>query len=1569
MSNKTFAKLLSIILSIAICATAVLGCLITVNAAEGPSYVITGAQCKKNDTVATATVDFAVPGGMAAGAFTIDNIDNWYESVSVELASNRADANDNISIDVLDGNVLFNITDGSGTSKLYTSISFELSFEFASPITSDINITVSDLDFSGLYGENYTEFTATNGKFTAGCIHVYSVSGDPVYTDVDNGYAVYSSAVCTLCGEAKSGYQVKPVVKSNGIVSTYTTEEPDVSLLDETQPNSESNPYIIESANQMYMLCRVALKHNGTTIDTNGAYFKVADGIKAFYLNGGETVAAMTTPEQIKEYFEVTNTGAKKVWAGNVFKGHFDGNGVEIYGLRSEDGIAGLFPKVDGNVTIKNVTIKNSYLKGSNYVGAIVGQGWTTDGTSYAITVENVAVINNYIAYTGGNSAFAGVVIGYVQSNKMIATNVIAYGNGTEYTNTSDAEGMPLFSYTSSTENKFTNIVSIGHSLEGNSWYTKAVDNGMYVNVWSDKIGNNTNYTAANGQKYNLNIVTPEQMQGATAAVTTAETTAANKAARDANSWPFFGADLDWNTSENPDGVWFVGKSGQYPTLVKGFELDAANSTDVDWSLLATNIAYEDDGSFALNFHYLAPYESDDMALYVPKANTANGFIKITESTDSPFADGNILPVGTKMFTIPQLSARDIQTKWLPTIITTADYGSEKVYGKTEVISIADVAISVLNGEAYYGNSATAEQKQADVNVAAAVLNYSDAVNSISNVLPEVGVSEYTGSENAEPFTTGDGTEGNPFIVESADQLAVIVQGKIETEGLYFKVSDNVRAFYINGGEKVANMTSAAEVKAYFTANPGKVWWTPSSESVSEYFKGNFDGNGVVISGLYTGSAATGNAQGSAALFPKTGAGAVIKNVTVKNSYIEGLIAGGIVASGYDTNETGHKLTLENIVVVNNYIRCLHTSAAAFGGVVYAYTQNYAAEVTNCVVYGNDASYANFTAEMPVFSYSNASGLNKFYYIVSIGHSLQGNSWHTKAIDNGMYQWVYSDRIDENTNYSGGQYNAQYNINVLEPEQMLGSVAMANMPLLDWSNIWAYGAEGQPPVLALRKNVTKKTVNWDGTFYTDVQPAKGSGTEQDPYIISDAKELATIVNARVDTTDKYYKVSDEISAFYMNGGETVANMSSVEEVKTYFEANPGKAWWTSGLFKGHFDGNGATVYGLYACKERAGLFTNIGANAVIKNITVKNSYMKAGASTTATYAGGIAGQVEYYSGISTSNKTTIENCGVINTYIDNTHLSSNPDAGVIMSMGREHQIIVNNFLAYGNKVVSTSGNPGALIGSTWNANNKISNVLSLDTCPYSVAQANGSKPSVFTNVYTNVDLTAGEAVGGGAYTEDQIKRITAEQAMGPNADDVITGFAWDDIWFTGGIGDYPAFEKAGIMPSSLQSVYDAMILDNYDSYGEGTNEFGVYSTSLSLKTNPYIGFTFAFHLEYRDNRDKITVKFTTSDGTTYTTVPETDGKLNENWVNNEGAVRYHLYRFKDVPVKYLCDDITVTVNYNGKDYNFGTFSAEGFALNAMNANAKVPCDYYTSRAEAAKALLFYSQMLKVRYGA
>ncbi|MBQ8740454.1 MAG: hypothetical protein IJY79_02765, partial [Clostridia bacterium] len=291
MTKKSLSKLLSVILTLAICATTVFGCLMTVNAAENPSYVITGAQCNKNDTAATATVEFTVPDGMISGVFTIDNTDSWYSSVAVSLDSTLNDG-DNISIDVLDGVVLFNLTDASDNSVIYTTLTFKLDFVFTTGITSNIDITLSDLDFSSLYEVNYTEFNGTNGVFSVSCEHEYQASGTPVYTDDTNGYEVYSSAVCSLCGEAKEGYQVLPVVQTKEINAvSYSGKVTTVELLDSTQPNSESNPYIITDPGQIFALSRDELKCGDVVVGTNHEYFKVADGIDAFYINGGETVA------------------------------------------------------------------------------------------------------------------------------------------------------------------------------------------------------------------------------------------------------------------------------------------------------------------------------------------------------------------------------------------------------------------------------------------------------------------------------------------------------------------------------------------------------------------------------------------------------------------------------------------------------------------------------------------------------------------------------------------------------------------------------------------------------------------------------------------------------------------------------------------------------------------------------------------------------------------------------------------------------------------------------------------------------------------------------------------------------------------------------------------------------------------------------------------------------------------------------------------------------------------------------------------------------------------------------
>ena len=141
-----------------------------------------------------------------------------------------------------------------------------------------------------------------------------------------------------------------------------------------------------------------------------------------------------------------------------------------------------------------------------------------------------------------------------------------------------------------------------------------------------------------------------------------------------------------------------------------------------------------------------------------------------------------------------------------------------------------------------------------------------------------------------------------------------------------------------------------------------------------------------------------------------------------------------------------------------------------------------------------------------------------------------------------------------------------------------------------------------------------------------------------------------------------------------------------------------------------------------------------------------------------------------------------------------------------------------------------------------------------------------------------------------------------------------------------------------------------------DVFGTDVQEniFDLYATSLNLKVNPHIAFTFAFHGEYKTNKADITATFKV-DNQVIATVTGAE------MINNSGAGRYHLYRLKALPITKLCKDVTVTVNYGGKDYNFGTYSAAGYAINAMNAGAD-----YQEHVNASMALVYYSEMLACR---
>ena len=188
-------------------------------------------------------------------------------------------------------------------------------------------------------------------------------------------------------------------------------------------------------------------------------------------------------------------------------------------------------------------------------------------------------------------------------------------------------------------------------------------------------------------------------------------------------------------------------------------------------------------------------------------------------------------------------------------------------------------------------------------------------------VLPAVAVGEAVGSTTYDgtyiaPATfaatwdgmttatdwTGSGTEGDPYEITTAAQLAGLaeqVNGGTNYAGVYFQLGANL--------------------------DLGNEEWTPIGyygNSGNTYFRGTFDGNGKVIKNVYCTGA---NGNGYAGLFGYAGVGA-IKNLTVTDStFANSKEAGAIVSL------TGSSLTIEKVFINNTTVDSSSWAGAIMG--------------------------------------------------------------------------------------------------------------------------------------------------------------------------------------------------------------------------------------------------------------------------------------------------------------------------------------------------------------------------------------------------------------------------------------------------------------------------------------------------------------------------------------------------------------------------------------------------------------------------------------------------------------
>ncbi len=744
---------------------------------------------------------------------------------------------------------------------------------------------------------------------------------------------------------------------------------------------------------------------------------------------------------------------------------------------------------------------------------------------------------------------------------------------------------------------------------------------------------------------------------------------------------------------------------------------------------------------------------------------------------------------------------------------------------------------------------------------------------------------------------TSEGTEGDPIEIASAAELALMVT---KNDGKYYKIADGITTIYLQSETNAAAIkaiTDGENAKTVFSGLTGLYSWKTSDDGT---FNGHFDGNGVQIYGLYAKDIST-SYNVTSALFPKATAGSSFKNFAIKNSFVQRFAAvSGVVAQ----LEGSGVATFENVEISNNYLATTRF-AAGYVATLTCGGGNVGLDYSNLLIYGN-ATYAcvgtagsesTLTAATSYITYNaynsgeTATQYNNFADSIILDCRPiafnNGNASHPNNYSN-VYINIDVTALAEGTAYAGWGYD--YSTGVTQITDAKGADGKAAMPALDWDGDWFANA-GIPALRALHNITavdngdgthtetcadtgctlaalaaaehygigtctacgaaltTPDTLYWNGQ-YTEPEDSDGDGI----YEIDEASDLAYLAyktqGDKYETYGKTYKVIDGVKAIVLQPSSLsgVKDLTSVEEVKTFFETNSASAltWKVFGYkgeypFQGTLDGNGATIYGMYNDVANSGTKTNysglfglVDQGAVIKNLGIENSYITTGTGMMGLIAAATANNnAEWNATANVGNGTvTIENCVIANNYTHCTDTAYTRN-GIIIGKFNDDLYAIKNCIAYGNEATNASGKVG-LVGCPYNnVANSMTNVICLGTTPYNLAnQGNASMPDTFINVYTDTIDPVPTPMTAWGYTWDQytghITEISAADATGADGKATMAALDWTNVWFA----------NAGL--PELRVFHDIAVVDN----GDGTHSEGCVDcslTGLAAEAHTYVG--------------------------------------------------------------------------------------------------------------------------------
>ncbi len=504
-------------------------------------------------------------------------------------------------------------------------------------------------------------------------------------------------------------------------------------------------------------------------------------------------------------------------------------------------------------------------------------------------------------------------------------------------------------------------------------------------------------------------------------------------------------------------------------------------------------------------------------------------------------------------------------------------------------------------------------------------LNWLAVWEAVEDGFPVLNVGSYDGipgevwtGKIAADFAGGDGSEEDPYLISTGEQLALMVTDTTSA-GKYYKITEDIKL----------NDTSAEN----WTENATQWIWS------SNVFAGTVDGDCHTISGLYYNGT-----NSKVGLFSYVN-NAALERIIISDAYLysTGFGVGALVGdAAYGTLTINQCYVTESVSVESTY----NAGADAGAG--------------GLVGYGGAGIIVSSSAYLGTVKAPGNAG------------AMLGNcwNWQQKVVTDSfaapsMKFCSKSALTDGSVNNYGTGTEEELGVTLITVDQMKGPAAEENMPNLNWLAVWEAVEDGFP-VLNVGSYDGIPGEVWTGKLAADF--AGGDGSEEDPYLISTGEQLALVLSNLGDTVGKHYKITDDI---YLND---ISNPDWESE-------DPNPWFWVSaarqGNFNGHLDGGGHIIYGLYLNLEQTtgvvytGLFPTVSDGTVIEKVGISHSHIKvtADSSNQETYVGGIAGQVFFNKSEAEYAETGVDFAEIKQCFGDTTVLLEGMFAGGIIGGG------------------------------------------------------------------------------------------------------------------------------------------------------------------------------------------------------------------------------------------------------------------------------------------------------------